>query len=133
MSAKIGWALAVLAVALGYVQYGWQGVLLALSGIVFWLLLQFTQTLHVLRTAGKSPVGLVPSAVMLQARLQVGQRLLDVIKLTRSLGQKQSDEPETYAWADESGARVTVVLRKGRVSQWTLERPADAGADAPGA
>lgn len=133
MNAKIGWALAVVAVALGYVQFGWPGVLLAVSGIVFWLLLQFTQTLRVLRAAGGRPVGLVPSAVMLQARLQVGQRLLDVIRLSRSLGQKLSDEPETYAWADESGARVTVVLQQGRVSQWTLARPADDGADAPGA
>jgi hypothetical protein len=133
MNAKIGWALAVVAVALGYVQFGWPGVLLAVSGIVFWLLLQFTQTLRVLRTAGSSPVGLVPSAVMLQARLQVGQRLLDVIRLSRSLGQKQAGEGESYAWADESGARVVVVLHKGRVSHWTLERPADDGADAPGA
>ncbi|MBL8353212.1 MAG: hypothetical protein JNL87_23210 [Burkholderiaceae bacterium] len=133
MNATIGWALAVLGVALGYVQFGWHGVLLAVSGIVFWLLLQFTQTLRVLRTAGASPKGMVPSAVMLQSRLQVGQRLLDVVKLSRSLGHKLSDKPESYAWADESGARVTVVLHKGRVSQWTLERPADAGADAPGA
>lgn len=39
MDARLGWALAVIAVALSYVQYGWKGVLLALSAIVFWLLM----------------------------------------------------------------------------------------------
>jgi hypothetical protein len=57
----------VAAVALGYVQYGWPGVVLAVSGIVFWLLLQFTRALRAMRTAGGAPVGHVASAVMLQA------------------------------------------------------------------
>ena len=46
MDARLGWALAVVGVALGWVQWGWQGVLLALSVIVFWLLLQFTRALR---------------------------------------------------------------------------------------
>ena len=31
MDGRIGWALAVAAVALGYVQWGWKGVVLAVS------------------------------------------------------------------------------------------------------
>lgn len=130
MNAKLGWTLAVLAVALGYVQYGWQGVLLAVSGIVFWLLMQFTRALRAMRVAGGAPVGTVASAVMLHAGLKKGQRLMDVIQLTRSLGQKLTDEsgaaPETWRWQDESGASVVVELVNGRVTAWTLQRPAEA-------
>ena len=133
MNAKLGWALAVVGVALGYLQFGWRGVALAVSAIVFWLLLQFTRALRAMRTAGGAPVGMVASAVMLQARLQKGQRLMDVIQLTRSLGQKLSDEPETYRWQDPSDAAVTVVLQGGRVTEWTFARPPEApGGATPG-
>ena len=127
MDARLGWALAVAAVALGYVQWGWQGVLLAVTGIVFWLLLQFTRALRAMRTAGGAPVGHVASAVMLQARLKKGQRLMDIILLTRSLGEKLADDPETFRWTDDSGAAVTVELVKGRCVRWSLARPDDAG------
>lgn len=131
MNAGFGWALAVAAVALGYLQYGWQGVLLAVSAIVFWLLMQFTRALRVMRVAGGAPVGHVASAVMLHARLKQGQRLMDIILLTRSLGEKLADEApgqaETFRWTDASGAAVTVDLRKGRCVRWSLARPDDAG------
>ncbi len=123
MDARLGWALAVAAVALGYVQYGWQGVLLAVSGIVFWLLMQFTRALRAMRVAGGAPVGHVASAVMLQARLKVGLRLMDIIQLTRSLGEKLADDPETFRWTDASGASVTVELLKGRCVRWSFARP----------
>ena len=130
MNAKLGWALAVVGVALGYFQFGWRGVALAVSAIVFWLLLQFTRALRAMRTAGGAPVGMVASAVMLQAKLQKGQRLMDVIQLTRSLGQKLSDDPETYRWQDLSDAAVTVVLQGGRVTEWTFARPPEAPGEA---
>ena len=125
MDARLGWALAVAAVALGYWQYGWQGVLLAFSGTVFWLLMQFTRALRAMRAAGGSPVGHVASAVMLQARLKTGLRLMDIILLTRSLGVKLADDPETFCWTDDSGAAVTVELVKGRCVRWSLARPGD--------
>ena len=127
MDGRIGWALAVAAVALGYVQWGWKGVVLAVSGIVFWLLMQFTRALRAMRTAGGAPVGHVASAVMLQARLKKGQRLMDIILLTRSLGEKLAEDPETFRWTDASGAAVTVELVKGRCVRWSLARPDDAG------
>jgi hypothetical protein len=128
MDGRIGWALAVAAVALGYMQWGWKGVLLAVSGIVFWLLMQFTRALRAMRVAGGAPVGHVASAVMLQARLKTGMRLMDIILLTRSLGQKLADDPETFRWTDASGAAVTVELVNGRCVGWSLARPADADA-----
>jgi hypothetical protein len=131
MDGRIGWALAVAAVALGYWQYGWQGVLLAVSAIVFWLLMQFTRALRAMRVAGGAPVGHVASAVMLQARLKKGLRLMDIILLTRSLGEKLADEApgqaEAFRWTDASGAAVTVDLVKGRCVRWSLARPDAAG------
>jgi uncharacterized protein (DUF58 family) len=128
MDARLGWVLAVIAVALSYVQYGWRGVLLALSVIVFWLLLQFTRALRAMRTATSAPVGRVPSAVMLQAKLKPRMRLMDVIMMTRSLGERRAEEsqglPEAFRWTDESGASVTVRLKGGRVIDWDFDRPA---------
>jgi Flp pilus assembly protein TadB len=121
-AATIGWALAVAAVAVGYAGYGWRGVLLAVSVIVFWLLLQFSRALRVMRLAAQAPVGQVPSAVMLHAKLQPGMPLMDVVKLTRSLGRKVRDEPETFAWRDESGAEVEIEFDGGRCKVWRLTR-----------
>jgi len=131
-SAALGWGLAVVAIALGYAVYGWPGVAMAISVVVFWLLLQFSRAMRVMRIAGQAPVGLVPSAVMLHSKLKKGQRLMAVILITRSLGEKRSDDPETWRWRDEGGASVTVVLRDGCVVDWTLQRPADAEAAADG-
>jgi len=123
MSAAIGWALALTALAAGYATAGWQGLLLALSVVVFWLLLQFSRALRVMRLAADAPVGHVPSAVMLQAKVHTGMRLMDVVKLTRSLGRKVRDEPETFAWRDESGAEVEIEFANGRCQSWRLTRP----------
>jgi hypothetical protein len=84
----------------------------------------------------------VASAVMLQARLQKGMRLMDVIQLTHSLGERLAapspspspspaqagGQAETFRWTDASGAAVTVLLHKGRVSDWSFSRPAAAAA-----
>ena len=121
-AATIGWALAVAAVAVGYAGYGWRGVLLAVTVIVFWLLLQFSRALRVMRLAAQAPVGQVSSAVMLHAKLQPGMPLMAVIKLTRSLGRKVRDEPETFAWRDESGAEVEIEFAGGRCQVWRLTR-----------
>ena len=132
MNAKLGWGLAVLAVALGYHFFGWRGVALAASGMVFWLLLQFSRAMRVMRSAGQAPVGTVPSAVMLNARLHAGMRLMNILMLTRSLGEKLADEPETYRWRDAAGDSVRVVLRGARCSEWSLTRAADAPPPAAG-
>ena len=124
MSVLVGWALAVAAIAVGYAVYGWPGVVLAFSVIVFWLLLQFSRSLRVLRMASGNPVGAVPSAVMFNAKLQKGMRLRDVLQLTRSLGRRivETDTDETWAWADAGGDEVQVHLHGGRVTAWNLSR-----------
>ena len=124
MNAKLGWALAALAVAAGYLGYGWRGVLLALTVTMFWLLLQFSRALRVMRLAAQAPIGHVPSAVMLNSKLHAGMPMMSVVKLTRSLGRKLRDDPETFAWCDESGAEVELEFVGGRCRSWRLTRPA---------
>lgn len=127
MSAGLGWVLAALALAAGYAGYGWRGLLLGLTVIVFWLLLQFSRSLRALRDASGRPVGEIDNAVMLHARLHPGMRLMDVLKLTRSLGRKVADEPETFVWRDGEGSEVRVELRGGRLSASSLVRAAADG------
>lgn len=127
MNPIVGWALAVVAVALGYAKWGWPGVLLALSLVVFWLLLQFSRAMRAMREASQAPVGHIDSAVMLHAKLRTGMRLLEILPLTRSLGKKLSDDPESFVWTDTSGVRVTVILKNGRCTEWRLERPDEPG------
>jgi hypothetical protein len=131
-NASLGWLLAAAAVVAGWWVYGWRGIVLALSVVVFWLLLQFSRALRAMRHAAERPVGHVDSAVMLNAKLHAGMTLVRVIQLTRSLGRKRADEPETFAWQDAGGAGVEVELRGGRVSGWRLTRAA-AGDEADGA
>ena len=122
MTAWLGWALALAAVVLGFVTWGWPGVLLALTVVVFWLLLQFSRALRAMREAGSRPVGQVASAVMLNASLHRGMRLTQVITKTRSLGVKLADEPETFGWTDAAGDSVRVEFTAGRCSAWVLQR-----------
>ena len=122
----MGWALAVTALVAGYVGYGWPGVLLALTVIVFWLLMQFSRALRTMRRAAGRPLGTVDSAVMLHARLQPGLRLPQILVLTGSLGRTVESPPgadaECYAWIDAGGDEVMVDLRGGVLAAWRLQR-----------
>jgi hypothetical protein len=120
----VTWALAAAALVIGWFGYGWRGLVLALTVIAFALLLQFSRTLRVLRGAAGSPVGHVASAVMLNTKLHPGMRLPQVIALTRSLGRKVRDEPETFAWRDGGGDEVSVEFARGRCTRWELRRDA---------
>ncbi len=130
-------AAAALMVVLAYRAYGWAGVALAGGGLLFWLLLHFTRMMHVLKRAANRPIGYVDSAVVLNARLRQGLNLLQVVSLTRSLGQRISDEgqqPEVFRWTDNAASRVTCTFAGGRLVAWELWRPPvepDAGAASP--
>lgn len=106
----------------GWLGWGWRGIVLAVTVIVFWLLLQFSRTLRAMQRAAQQPLGSVASAVMLQARVQPGMPLLKVIGLAGSLGRRIAEQPETFAWTDAGGDSVHVELAAGRVSKVTLVR-----------
>jgi hypothetical protein len=125
MNIWIGSVLALAALLIGGWLFSWQGVILALSGITFWLLMQFTRLMRVMKAATDAPIGHIESAVMLNAKLAIGMKMSDLIPLTRSLGKKLTDKPETYGWLDAGGVRVEVVLEGGKVACWTLLRPED--------
>ena len=132
MNPWFGWALAAAALFIGWRSYGWPGVALAFSVIVFWLLLQFSRSVRVMRGASESPVGHVDSAVMLNAKLREKQPMLEIVKLTKSLGQRVSNEPEVWRWADDGGSSVEITFVNGRCTRWVLQRPpktADAAAE----
>ena len=122
MNPWVGWGLAVLGIAAGYVGWGWPGVVLGITVLVFWLLLQFSRSLRVLKRAAGSPVGHVDSAVMLHSKLKPGMTLMQVLVLTRSLGTRLSETPERWGWADPGGARVDLEFDRGKLQSWDLVR-----------
>jgi hypothetical protein len=125
MNPWVGAGLALAALVAGGVLLGWQGVIFAMTGIVFWLLLQMSRLMRLMKQAGAAPMGSVANAVMLSSKLHTGMKLVDLITLTGSLGVKQA--PETFRWQDAGGDAVEAVLRKGRLAEWRLIR-ADAAA-----
>lgn len=123
MNPIVGWGLAFVALVAGWYSYGWQGVVLVVTAIVFWLLLQFSRALRVMKNAATAPKGQIGSAVMLNAKLKAGMTLMQVIGLTRSLGVRVAESPETWAWHDGGDSRVTLVFESGRLQRWQLTRP----------
>lgn len=120
MNPWIGLALALAALLAGGAFFGWKGIVFATTGIVFWLLLQMSRLMRLMQKAGAAPLGSVASAVMLAAKLHAGMKLIELISLTGSLGQKAAEH--TYVWRDAGGDAVEVVLRKGRLAEWRLIR-----------
>ena len=124
MSPGVGWALAIALVALAWHAYGWPGAVFGVTAVVFWLLLQFSRALRAVRNAADAPVGSLRSAVMLQSRLRTGMTMPQVLALTRSLGEEAAGN-DVWRWCDGGGVTVTVRFVRGRVSDWTLDRPQD--------
>ena len=99
--------------------------------IVFWLLLQFSRSVRVMRGASESPVGRVDSAVMLNAKLRERLPMLKIVKLTKSLDQRIGSDPEVWRWADDDDSNVDITFVNGRCTRWVLQRPPEtAGAAA---
>ena len=124
MNPMLGWALALAALAAGWLGYGWPGIAMAGTVIVFWLILQFNRAVRVMKNASETPVGHVVSVVMLNAKLKVGMPMIQVVALTRSLGKRLSDSAETYLWTDAGGLELVVTFDNGRCRSWQLNRPA---------
>lgn len=102
------------------------------SGAVTWALLHYSRMLQVFKKAAGRPIGYVPSAVMLNAKLKKGQSLLHVIALTKSLGEMQSglNEAENkgvirevFIWHDDSESSVLCTFDNGKLSAFELTRP----------
>jgi uncharacterized protein (DUF58 family) len=125
MNPLVGWALAAAALAAGWFGYGLRGLVLAVTVIAFWLLLQFNRLVRVMRDAGHAPIGHVPSAVMLHSKLHAGLPMAKVVAMTKSLGQRVDETQEVYRWSDDGGASVSITFAKGRCASWALNRASD--------
>lgn len=113
---------------MAYRAYGWLGIALGLGALVMWVLVHMSRMLVVLRRTAQHPVGTVASAVMLHARLERGMALLQVLALTRALGQRVDDtdaqpDREAYQWTDASQATVRCSFAHGKLLHWELLRP----------
>ena len=126
MNPLLGWLLAALFTLFAWNAYGLHGLAFAASAIVFWLLLTFNRAVRVMRNAGKSPLGEVPSAVMLHAGLTRGMTMLQVVTKTKCLGRKVEGTDDDWRWSDDGGAAVVLHFERGRLVSWWIERPEDA-------
>jgi hypothetical protein len=131
MNSKLGWLLVALAFVAGGWYYGWQGLVMAFTVTVFWLLLQFGRALRVMKNATEKPVGHVANAVMFQTKLLRHMTMLQVVGLTKSLGQKvgeptSNDHPiignDVWRWSDAAGDAVVLTFAKGKLTMWELQR-----------
>ncbi len=116
----------VLLFGLGWRAYGWPGLLAASGALVFWVLLHLTRFATLMGRAATQPIGFVGSAVMLNAKLKPGMTLLHVVGLTRSLGERLSDEgvqPEVFRWRDAGQSQVTADFQDGKLQRWLMVRP----------
>ena len=117
------------AIALGAMAWragGGAGLALLFSGLLLWFLLYYTRIMTIMKRAADRPIGYVGSAVMLNAKLKPRMPLLNVIALTRSLGERlsaESAEPEVYRWRDPGDSHVTTEFEGGRLLRWQLQRP----------
>ena len=112
--------------AIAYQSYGWRGLVVVASVLVFGILLQFSRMMQVLKRAANRPIGSVDSAVMLNAKIKPGATLLHVVAMTRSLGLLKSAkgaQPEVFEWKDGSQSVVTCTFVGGKLSHHELFRP----------
>lgn len=117
--------LIVLVIA-AYNSAGWPGVAAVVGGIIMWVLLHFTRLMSIMKKASQRPIGYVGNAVMLNAKLKPKVPLVHVVAMTRSLGQRLSEEgldPEIYRWTDGTQSHVTCEFVGGRLMKWMLQRP----------
>jgi hypothetical protein len=111
---------------LAYRSYGWQGLVVVFSMLVFGVLLHFSRMMQVLKRAANRPIGYVDSAVMLNAKLKPGATLLHVVAMTRALGllkTTKGEQPEVFEWKDGSESVVTCTFVGGKLAHHVLVRP----------
>ena len=123
MNPILGWALAAALAVASFEAYGWAGLALAVTAIVFWLLLQFNRAVRVMKNAADSPLGEIENAVMFHAKLERGLTMLQIVTRTRSLGKKLEGSDDDWVWHDPGGNRVSLHFEGGRLKSWQLARP----------
>ena len=123
MNPTLGWVLAAVFAVAAFEAYSWPGLAVAVSAIVFWLLLQFNRAVRVMKNAAEFPLGEIDNAVMFHAKLERGLTMLQIVTRTHSLGKKVEGGDDDWVWHDAGGSEVTLHFERGRLKSWQLRRP----------
>jgi hypothetical protein len=116
----------------GWWAFGWAGLVLAITVLAFWSVLQFNRASRQLRNVADRPKGMVDSVVTLQSKLAYGMTMAEVLAISNSLGQRMNERNNDWLWRDSYGNQIIVTLRRGGVERWSATRT-DAQSTAPAA
>ena len=125
LRAAFWWVLALVLLAAAWHRFGLAGLALAGGALLFWLLLQFTRAMTVMKSAARRPRGYVRDAAQLHRRLRPGISLLDLMRATGSLGvlaSPEGEQPEIYHWTDSAGVCLVCRFDNGRLVSHELTR-----------
>ena len=109
--------LAGLAVIAATWAYGWPGLVVSVSLLVFWGVLQFNRASSLMRDIAHRPRGKVASVVKMQAQLAHGMSMAQLLRITHSLGEPVNDRGD-WRWEDEAGNEIVVIVRRDVVGRW---------------
>lgn len=112
----------------GWWSFRWPGLVLAITVIAFWSILQFNRASRQLRNVADRPKGMVDSVVTLQSRLGHGMTMAEVLEISNSLGQRVSERGNEWLWRDSYGNQIVVTFRRGTVERWSATRTESQGA-----
>jgi hypothetical protein len=115
-------ALAGTALFAGWGMLGWPGLVLAITVIAFWMVLQFNRATRQMRNVAGRPKGMVDSVITLQAKLGHGMTMEQVLEISQSLGQRLDDSGSDWMWRDSYGNQIIVTFRRGGVVRWHASR-----------
>lgn len=115
-------ALAGTALFAGWGMLGWPGLVLAITVIAFWMVLQFNRATRQMRNVADRPKGMVDSVITLQAKLGHGMTMEQVLEISQSLGQRLNDSGSEWMWRDSYGNQIIVTFRRGGVVRWHASR-----------
>jgi hypothetical protein len=116
-----GLVLAGSALLVGGYLYGWRGIVLGVTIIAFWMVLQFNRATRTLQNAADRPKGSIDSIVRVQAKLAHGMTMEEVLRITGSLG-IPTERRDEWLWRDAAGHEIAVTLRRGVVVRWAVAR-----------
>lgn len=114
--------LAASALLAGWWSFGWAGLVLAITVLVFWAILQFNRASRQLRNVADRPKGMVDSVVTLQSKLAHGMTMAEVLTISNSLGQRMNERGNEWLWRDSYGNQIVVTFRRGSVERWSATR-----------
>ena len=114
--------LATSALLAGWWSFRWPGLVLAITVLVFWSILQFNRASRQLRNVADRPKGMVDSVVTLQSKLAHGMNMSDVLAISNSLGQRVNERGNEWLWRDSYGNQIIVTFRRGSVERWSATR-----------